>query len=248
MASPLDFVKQLEIAAPEKEDLERIRSLQALGVVDEEQGLVDAGSLVSFTGEISVMHRSDVLNSTLLAQLAADNKYDRLKDTESWYNYYVSVLVSVGWVIQDFKFGPYSPSGESLQISKAIINILQSILSDSDIAVVKKTVDALQSTGNQSWWKVFDHESCDSSKNGNFQVALSKESSGQVVMGLACVYFTAKSAQDRWFWFSYGSSNISLFSETQEVTLNEDMYSTVRQEVIDKLGDNIKKFIGDLHI
>ena len=36
------------------------------------QGFVDAGALISFTHEISSSHKSDVLNSTLLAQLTAD--------------------------------------------------------------------------------------------------------------------------------------------------------------------------------
>ena len=48
----------------------------------QEQGFVNGGSLASFTRQLSSVHRSDVLNSTLLAQLAASKYYDRNKEID----------------------------------------------------------------------------------------------------------------------------------------------------------------------
>lgn len=39
------------------------------------KGFVDAGSMVSFTNKLTATHESDVLNSTLLAQLAAKKSW-----------------------------------------------------------------------------------------------------------------------------------------------------------------------------
>lgn len=42
------------------------------------------------------------MNSTLLAQLAANKKFDRETDTANWYSEYANVLETVGWVVTSF--------------------------------------------------------------------------------------------------------------------------------------------------
>lgn len=58
---------------------------------------VVAASVVAFTDGLSQQQREDVLNSTLLAQLAANLRYERERDTIDWYAYYRTVLHQVGW-------------------------------------------------------------------------------------------------------------------------------------------------------
>ena len=91
-------------------------------------------------------------------------------------------------------------------------------------------LESLQSQGNEPMWVVFDSKSTGPSQDGNFQVApCSEDSSGQVVMAVASFYFTASAREDHWVWFDYSSTNIKLFKATQVSTLNEDVYSQVRQ-------------------
>ena len=59
------------------------------------------------------LHKSDILNSTLLAQLF--NAHDRYKQTDQRYKFYVNVLGKVGWVIQDVRFEEYTSHGETLK-------------------------------------------------------------------------------------------------------------------------------------
>ena len=80
MAS-LSFVNQLEL----EEDKVHSGTLK-------EQGFVNGGSLASFTSKLSSVHRSDVPNGTLLAQLAASKHHDRNKETDKWYKKYLYVL------------------------------------------------------------------------------------------------------------------------------------------------------------
>src|ERR1043166_957342 len=61
---------------------------------------VDAASLVTFTDGVSGQQKEDVLNSTLLAQLAANRKHDRERDTVGWYGLYRTVLEQGGWISQ----------------------------------------------------------------------------------------------------------------------------------------------------
>ena len=57
-------------------------------------------------------------------------------------------------------------------------------------------------------------------------------------MTLGSFYFNASSVHERWLWFDYNSTTIYFFKGTQVSTLNEDVYSLVRKQIIEKLGDN----------
>ena len=214
-----------------------------------EQGLVNAGSLVSFTNGISSVHKSDVMYSTLLAQLAADKKYDRRENTTEWYKYYVNVLGKVGWIIQNVKFEEYSTNSQTLRASTAILDTIKDIVSRNELTLVEKTLSSLQTRDNEAWWVVFDEKSSSRSQNGNFQTSLCNvDSSGQVTLSLCSFYFHASKVHERWLWFDYNSADISFFKNTQVSILNEEAYSKVRQQVIDKVGDNAKIYYGDLNV
>ena len=93
----LSFVKQLELAPMAEDQVQLALRAKSSAVKEQkEQGFVDAGSLVSFTKKLSRVHKSDVLNSTLLAQLTADKKYNRNKDTDKWNEIYINV--GEGWL------------------------------------------------------------------------------------------------------------------------------------------------------
>jgi hypothetical protein len=61
---------------------------------------IDAASIVTFVDGLSQQQKEDVLNSTLLAQLAANKQHDRERDMAGWYGTYRCVLEKVGWVSQ----------------------------------------------------------------------------------------------------------------------------------------------------
>lgn len=108
-------------------------------------GLVDAGSLVSFTSQLNGQHKEDVLNSTLLAQLAANKKYDRYSQTEDWYKFYTDVMGNIGWVMQSFKFDEYKSTQQDFKISQVVLQLLSGLIgSDEELMkVVKETLDGL---------------------------------------------------------------------------------------------------------
>jgi hypothetical protein len=94
-----NFVESLALEALGSDRLWRNGSSAAL--VDPgpqaHSAYVAAASVVSFTDGVSGQQKEDLLNSTLLAQLAANHRFDREKDTLNWYEAYRTVLRGVGW-------------------------------------------------------------------------------------------------------------------------------------------------------
>lgn len=241
----INFVHSLQIDAPSR--------LLAAASDAPQSANVDAGSLVSFTSGVSDQHRSDALNSTLLAQLNSDTKFDRFDHAHviDWYKNYASVLGKVGWTMQDFQFQNYQASGSTFSIDTAITQIVTAFLPASEVAVVRATLNALSSLDSDDpWYTVWDRSS-HSADGGNFQLSTCTDHDGAVntlVMQMSAYSFTTTETTTRFLWTNYHSSSTELHYATQTATLNEDVYSQVRSAIIAKLGAKASQFIGTLNI
>lgn len=245
----ISFIQNLELPTT-KPALQGLQlTATSLSTPDDTQGgyVVD-GSLVSFVAGLDGQNKSDVLNSTLLAQLAANKKFDREKQTEDWYKYYQSVLEPLGWVIQAFKFEKYAASGASFEMNKAVIEILKAIASEDETAVSQATIDALGALDQGSHGLVLWNSSTSSVSDGNFQIAPCSLSNGSVVMKNASFYFNTTESTSGFLWFTYSTSKMSLYKSANTMTLNSEVYAKVRQAVIDKLGNKAVSFVAELDI
>src|SRR5690349_9812246 len=89
----LAFIRELELP-----DLEPGGGDFPAARVDDKNraGYVNDGSLVSFVAGLTAQQKSDTLNSVLLAQLAANTKFNRETQTRDWYDFFRTVLENVG--------------------------------------------------------------------------------------------------------------------------------------------------------
>jgi hypothetical protein len=94
-----EYVRRLEIEVLGSDRLWRSGYSAALAETGPQPGssFVVAASIVSFADGVTGQQKEDLLNSTLLAQLAANRRYDRERDTLNWYDAYRSALRGVGW-------------------------------------------------------------------------------------------------------------------------------------------------------
>lgn len=211
-------------------------------------GFVAGGSLVSFVSGISPQHQDDVLNSTLLAQLAADHDFPSPEQVMDWYGKYITVLGHLGWVKQDFAFQKYSASGSTFTMSAAILEILQAALSGDEYQVATATLNSLESLSDDDHRiTVFDSKSA-SGSNGNFQIGTAVDAGDNVAMATSAYYFSGASEATKFLWATYSSSDVNFYFSRQSMTLHELAYAVVRQSVIDKLGANAQNYIADLDI
>jgi len=113
-----------------------------------------------------------VLNSTLLAQVAAGKDHNQTSEIDEWYKKYtcIYVLGKIGWVVQDFEFEKYEADSQTLKVSEAVVDIVKAILSPYEIQGIERVLEALRSPQNEPWWNLFDTKSTGPNKNGNFQV------------------------------------------------------------------------------
>ena len=80
-------------------------------------------------------------------------------------------MSKIGWNIQQFQFSEYKSHSSSLEISKVVLELLLTLVGDEDsvlIDVVRKTLDALEKSGDKSL-KLFASNSSDTNR-ANFKI------------------------------------------------------------------------------
>lgn len=240
------FIQSLEL--PEPQTYKNMPVELRLSEEDEEAGYVDAGSLVSFVAGVSPQSQSDALNSTLLAQLAANKKFDRETQTEDWYKFYHTVLENVGWVVQAFDFTKFNASGSTFTVNAVIADVLEAIATKDDKAVIDSTIKAVKALDDGDGRLVLWDDNSTKLDKGNFQISSCNESDGVLVMKIGAFHFKTDKRVTGVLWFTFSSSSTSMYKGGQVMTLDLDVYSKVRETIIEKLGSRAQDFVGNLDI
>ena len=256
MLSQLAFVRSLELdefwtldspsAAVVAGSLASFTSDESL-THDSPTAAVVAGSLASFTSELSTQQKHDVQNSTLLAQLAATKKFPDKRDVGDWYKFYYDVLANVGWDMQNFAFDKYKSHQVSFKLSEITLELLTALLgNDKQLLTVVK--DTLNSFAKSSEGLTLFATNSASGQHGRFQILPCTVKNGQVSLASITAYFEASQVSNNYFFVTYRSQDITMHKSSQVLTLDEEVYGQVRQEVIDKLGKNAYTFVKNLQI
>ena len=207
------------------------------------------GGMAIFTENVKGQVKQDILNATLLAQLAANKKYDRERNTKDWYREYNGVLGNIGFVIEDFEFDMYSPSESYLSLDTAVLDIIGSLAIGNEIRALTVTLDAMRklSTDDKKI-ELLDTQGSDSSC-GNFQVyPCSQAPDGEVSLSLGVFFYKAVEKHTNFLFFKWSSITTQLCKGVQKAVFKTEVYATLRSAIIDKLGDNASNFLASIDI
>ncbi|KAG9090540.1 hypothetical protein FRC06_000998 [Ceratobasidium sp. 370] len=204
-----------------------------------ETAAVSAGGLYIFDRELSKTQKADVLNSTLLAQIAADRSYNRTDDVDNWYRYYVDTLGRIGWMANDFHFDKYS-FNNSISASQFVMDSLKNAINSPKSKNVESAVNAVKNmSGDEKALRVFSSKSA-SGPHANFQVGYCSTNDGNVVVEIgAFVYHIDQNVKNPM------SSTLKSRS-TDAHSVNKYVYDRVRDAVLQKLGDYANDCVADV--
>src|SRR4029453_4148529 len=122
----------------------------------------------------------DLVNASLLAQLAAKKQFPTPLDIEgvkAWYKKYFDVLANIGFVIQDQGFAEYKENADTFEAHEAILDVATAILgpASSALKIVTTTLQSLKKRDTDSPFLTLFHRESRSAKTARFQVTLADE-------------------------------------------------------------------------
>jgi len=215
------------------------------------QAAVAGSEIVSFVEGVPPERRQAILNSVLLAQLAAKRRVPDVENFDEWYEVYFDVLSSIGWVILDGSFAEYKESTGNFDAHKAILKVATALLGagTAGLALAITTLEALQSMNeNDPWIKVFRMES-HSARTARFQIGLaSSEKGGELSVDL--MSFSLKATLDvvQVLFFTSKTSEVTFKHQAARVTINTGVLEATQDAIRARLTGIANRYVGEIDI
>ncbi|SFD20704.1 hypothetical protein SAMN05518672_1011044 [Chitinophaga sp. CF118] len=250
---PKSYIAALQLSFPENAYKRIVRGVPTeIESVEEDsdkdKAYFDNKSIVSFVAGVSPENRQDILDSTLLAQLAAGHLYPNPQDLKLWYEKYTEVLRNIGWTIQLNEFSEVSSSGSLFEMKNAILGIVSAAFGGNYVAIVTNVLDALKSLSDSDSKIVAFEKNTHSLGKGTFQLAMVEEVNGAVALHMAGFIISTSSEVKRILFFSSKKEKATVSSNSMACALNKETYATVRNTVKQKLGDKAQQYIAEITI
>lgn len=248
----ISYVTNLELKYP-SEAFEIFKGRDAVeeNIVKEGQGqaFLSDKSLVSFVSGVSGQNRKDVLNSTLLAQLAANKKVSIETDMNGWYKAFIEVLGKLGWQIEGAEINTFEAKESLYAVENVIIDILTAAFGGNYVLIIKATLDSLKkmSESNDDKITVFEKNTHTLSK-GCFQIALAVQENDAVSMQLGTFLLTSSNEMKKILFIKLEKDKTTLEYTSRKATLNTDVYAAVRETVLTKLSQDVIDYVAEIEI
>lgn len=245
MHDTLDFIAALDL--PEAGSPPLHRHTRQAPDASEEGALVAGDSLVSFVSGLGQQAREDVLNSTLLMQLAASKLYDKARQREEWFNFYTDGLAKLGWTLSRNGMQRYQPSQSAFTVNDVALDIIESVVGGEAYSpLARRTFEALRKEPRAL--ELFSSSSTRGNV-GTFQIMpCTQSATGEVTMLMNCMQIMRNTTSTGFLFMTFQRNDIQIFRSAQTSVLNLQTYGQVREAVIAKLGQNAQRFLANLKL
>jgi hypothetical protein len=190
---------------------------------------INEGALLAFDASLSLQNKADTSNSFLFAQLAADKKYNRHSATLDWVKTFASTLAIVGWTMTST--GSTTTAKPSPADWEKVVTPFFPAATRELAATGMAACQALPADSKAiSLWR----GSALDKNDGILIAATAWVAGGSLNLAIVGIDFGYQREFSGFMeWKEYFDLNI----QTLNLTLNEDIYSQVRETIIAKLGD-----------
>jgi hypothetical protein len=215
------------------------------------QALVAGSGLVMAEDGVSAQSKEDIVNCTLLAQFAASKDVKDRSDVMAWYGAYFSALQKLGWVMTSQNFQEFQQSGKTVEVHKAIIGVLATVLGPgaTALAITKSVLEGLSEVDSDAGWiRLFDRQTV-SAKVARFQVVTAQPSAhGLVNIALFAFSVEAKKDVTQVLFFKFKKSQGSLKFGGGTASIDEGLLSSIRAPIREKLEAAAADFVASIDI
>lgn len=201
-------------------------------------------AVIGFTADMSAQNKKDAQNSFLYASQVANRTYDANQQSELWYDLFMKVMQDMGWARIHKNYGYHGVADNSFTMDKVGLNILASVLAAVSVPTVaakamldvaKAAVGAIAKTDKP--FKLFKQRS-ERIGGASFTLGSCSDSNGVVTMALATIDLKSSVTFTNVLFWEWNNSSVQMSRGEAVLTLTEDAYSVIRDEVSRQLGAN----------
>jgi hypothetical protein len=212
----------------------------------EATGFVDEGTLLTLCPDVPELQRQDLLSSTLFGQLAASKLFSRKVQPMEWYKKYFETLGTVGWRFDTSALEPLRPQSEMFTIEEIVMGLLKQKTSEGEYALAQETMHSLRDLPDADPRVIVFNDSTHSEYSVNIQVGVQR---AEAMVNVGVVFTTSQELKSV-FHEKLETKRLKdgIRAIVQVATLDEEVYSQVRESVVKKLGAKREELILELDL
>ncbi|MCP1514317.1 MULTISPECIES: hypothetical protein [Pseudomonas] len=226
---------------------------QVLDTDEDSNAAVVNNGVISFAEGLSGLNREYIRKSYLLASSYVSDVLNIQRGSEAWYDEFIKVMISLGWLPVRSRFERVSSSGRGLTVQLAALNLIATLLASTSLsgpllaALPKLAADALEALKQQpASFELFKRNSM-VHQGGDFGLASCAESDGELTMVLVTYSTQGASKQVGLPFLEWDSSSFEAFSGQTCLVLstsvvNEKTIRLMRESAGDKVHLAIAKY------
>lgn len=226
-----------------------------LDTEDDFNAAVVNNSVISFAEGLSGLNREYIRKSYLLASSYVSDVLKIQRGTEAWYDEFIKVMVSLGWLPVRSRFERVSRSGKGLTVQLAALNMIAALLASTSLtgplmtALPKLAADALEALKQQpASFELFKRNST-VHEGGDFGLASCAEKEGELTMVLVTYSTHGVNKQVGLPFLEWDSSSFEAFSGQTCLVLNTSVVNEKTLQLMrESAGDKVQLAIAKYRI
>lgn len=227
----------------------------AVDTDDDSNAAVVNNGVISFVEGMSALNREYIRKSYLLASSYVSDVLQVHRGTERWYDEFIKVMTSLGWLPVRSSFERVSSSGKGLTVQVAVLNMIAAMLATTSLAgpllsvLPKLAADALEGLKRQpASFELFKRNST-VHQGGDFGLASCAETEGEVMMVLVTYSSHGVHKQVGLPFLEWDSSSFEAFSGQTCLVLNTSVVNEKTIQLMrDSAGDSVQSAIAKYRI
>jgi hypothetical protein len=115
----MEFVRSVDLTGTPMSIMEQDAATDVTAIFDQArpQSQIVGSSILSFSTGVEPGLREAISDCALLAQLVANKQVRDQTKPLDWFAAYFSVLLNLGWILQDGGFTDYSTQGNAVEVN-----------------------------------------------------------------------------------------------------------------------------------
>jgi len=229
-----------------------LRGAEAAGVDAPIPGTLALGSQVAeFSPGIGNEQRSDIVNSFLVAQLAANSLLASVGgNSADWYERYFFVLANSGWRVDRPPPVTHTLAMAPDEVYRELIPIVSAAL--GDLAAHSTIMSALRGLATMAhdrpWITLFQRESSRATAN-QFQIAYVDAKAGTEPDAVMTDFdLTASERVTQVLFFRSSSANATLRHSTARLAINRPVFDRVKPLVEERIREQLGAYLAAVEL
>ena len=226
-----------------------------LDTEDDFNAAVVNNSVISFADGLTGLNREYIRKSYLLASSYVSDVLKMHRGTEAWYDEFIKVMISLGWLPLRSSFERVSSSGKGLTVQLAVLNLIAAMLASTSLAgpllasLPKLAADALEAMKQHPASVELFKRNSPLHQGGDFGVASCAENDGEVMMVLVTYSSRGVSKQVGLPFLEWDSTSSEAFSGQTCLVLNTSVVNEKTIQLMrESAGDKVQLAIAQYRI